>query len=59
MGDDSAAVRDKAMTAYARAEDRKQAFDAGFDVHLPKPVDINELLGIVERLGRLVSGDPQ
>jgi CheY-like chemotaxis protein len=48
-----------ALTAYARAEDRKQAFDAGFDVHLPKPVDINELLGIVERLGRVPSADPR
>jgi CheY-like chemotaxis protein len=39
-----------ALTAYARAEDRQAAFDAGFDIHLPKPVDINELLDLVERL---------
>ncbi|HMJ13478.1 MAG TPA: response regulator [Polyangiaceae bacterium] len=47
-----------ALTAYARAEDRTQAFEAGFDIHLAKPVDINELLGLVERLGRLALNDP-
>ncbi len=46
-----------ALTAYARAEDRKQAFDAGFDIHLPKPVDINELLALVQRVGRLPADD--
>ena len=45
-----------ALTAYARAEDRQQAFDAGFDIHLPKPVDINELLSLVQRLGRTGAG---
>jgi two-component system CheB/CheR fusion protein len=34
-----------ALTAYARAEDRKRAREAGFDYHLAKPVDAAKLLG--------------
>jgi len=35
------------MTGYGQAADRKRAQDAGFDLHLLKPVDaevLNELL---------------
>jgi CheY-like chemotaxis protein len=32
-----------ACTAYGRPEDRQRAFKAGFDVHLTKPVDLDEL----------------
>ena len=32
-----------ALTAYARAEDRKKALLAGFDLHVPKPIDAAEL----------------
>jgi CheY-like chemotaxis protein len=32
-----------ALTAYARPEDRAEAIDAGFQVHLPKPVEIDAL----------------
>jgi signal transduction histidine kinase/ActR/RegA family two-component response regulator len=32
-----------ALTAFARANDRKQAFEAGFHMHLAKPVDLGEL----------------
>ncbi|MCT7985542.1 PAS domain S-box protein [Laspinema sp. A4] len=39
-----------AVTAYARAEDRTRALKAGYDIHLPKPVDIAELIAVVERL---------
>lgn len=28
-----------ALTAYARSDQREQALEAGFDMHLPKPVD--------------------
>ena len=28
-----------AVTAYADAEDRLQALDAGYQLHLPKPID--------------------
>ena len=33
-----------ALTAYARAEDRKSALGAGFQFHVPKPVDPAELV---------------
>ena len=32
-----------ALTAYARAEDRKKALLAGFDLPVPKPIDAAEL----------------
>jgi CheY-like chemotaxis protein len=42
-----AALRDKvfliALTGYCKPEDRRQALDAGFDVHLKKPADLDEL----------------
>ncbi|MEO1618184.1 MAG: PAS domain S-box protein, partial [Planctomycetota bacterium] len=33
-----------AVTGYGRADDRKQALDAGFNLHLVKPVDPDELV---------------
>ncbi|HYG63141.1 MAG TPA: response regulator, partial [Thermoanaerobaculia bacterium] len=39
-----------ALTAYARAEDRIQAFAAGFQMHLAKPVDPDELVAVVTSL---------
>ena len=33
-----------ALTAYSRAEDRTRALRAGFNMHLPKPVEPSELL---------------
>jgi PAS domain S-box-containing protein len=39
-----------ALTAMARAEDRKQALLAGFKAHVPKPVDIEELLAVLNAL---------
>jgi CheY-like chemotaxis protein len=36
-------VRLIALTAYSRPEDRSQAFAAGFDFHLGKPADPEEL----------------
>jgi CheY-like chemotaxis protein len=39
-----------ALTAYARAEDAVRARRAGFDEHLAKPVDAEELLAAVKRL---------
>jgi CheY-like chemotaxis protein len=39
-----------ALTAYARAEDRRQALDAGFQVHISKPIEPFELAQMVENL---------
>jgi CheY-like chemotaxis protein len=32
-----------ALTAYARVEDRMQALRAGYQMHVPKPVELAEL----------------
>jgi CheY-like chemotaxis protein len=39
-----------ALTAYARIEDADQARAAGFQIHLPKPVDAAGLVDAVARL---------
>jgi CheY-like chemotaxis protein len=39
-----------ALTAYASAEDRKRSLPAGFQVHIPKPVDPAELVAAVASL---------
>jgi CheY-like chemotaxis protein len=39
-----------ALTAYARAEDRRRAIVAGFTTHLPKPVEPAELAVVVGNL---------
>lgn len=45
----SAPVFAVALTAYARAEDRAQALEAGFQVHVPKPVEPIELVQLIKR----------
>ena len=39
-----------ALSALASTEDRQHALDAGFQMHLPKPVDIDVLFSAVARL---------
>jgi signal transduction histidine kinase len=39
-----------ALTAYARAEDRLRALEAGYQTHLAKPIDPSELIATVARL---------
>jgi len=39
-----------ALTAYTRTEDRVQALNAGFQLHVPKPVDPTELVATVASL---------
>jgi len=39
-----------ALTAYARAEDRIRALAAGFQLHIPKPVNPEELVAVVANL---------
>jgi signal transduction histidine kinase len=41
-----------ALTAFAHAEDRIRALEAGFQIHAPKPVDADELVAIVASLGQ-------
>jgi two-component system, chemotaxis family, CheB/CheR fusion protein len=41
-----------ALTAFARPDDRERAFAAGFDEHMPKPVDIEILVAALLRLTR-------
>jgi CheY-like chemotaxis protein len=44
-----------ALTAYARAEDRMRALVAGFQLHVPKPVEPAELVTVVASLaGRAI-----
>jgi len=39
-----------AVTAYGRSEDRMRTISAGFNMHLPKPVDPAELVTVVRSL---------
>jgi signal transduction histidine kinase/ActR/RegA family two-component response regulator len=44
-----------ALTAYGRTQDRAMALTAGFNMHVPKPVDPGELTAIVATLARPTS----
>jgi PAS domain S-box-containing protein len=39
-----------ALTGYAAPEDGQRALDAGFQLHMPKPIDPAELLELIARL---------
>jgi CheY-like chemotaxis protein/two-component sensor histidine kinase len=41
-----------ALTAYARTEDRVKALIAGFQTHVPKPVEPAELVTVIASLGQ-------
>jgi CheY-like chemotaxis protein len=43
-----------AVTAYARAEDRARALAAGFQMHVPKPIDPDAFIAAVANLAGLV-----
>ncbi|HKQ69800.1 MAG TPA: response regulator [Polyangiaceae bacterium] len=48
-----------ALTAYSRAEDARRAFEAGFQRHVPKPVDPDTLVAQVAALaGRFTPARP-
>jgi len=47
-----------ALTAYAHAEDRRRALDAGFQMHLRKPFDQNELFSAISDLAKLSTTRP-
>ena len=39
-----------ALTAHARSEDRVRAFESGYQQHVAKPLDDNELALVIEQL---------
>jgi len=41
-----------ALTAYTRVEDRLKALRAGYDMHVPKPVELTELVAVAVSLTR-------
>lgn len=41
-----------ALTAYTRVEDRLQALRAGYDMHVPKPVELTELVAVAATVVR-------
>ncbi len=43
-----------ALTAYATVEDRVRLLSAGFQMHVPKPVDAAELVSVVANVARMV-----
>ena len=45
-----------ALTAYARVEDRTRALRAGFQLHVPKPVEPSELVAVVANLAKRGKG---
>jgi CheY-like chemotaxis protein len=47
-----------ALTAYARAEDRRHLLNAGFSMHVPKPLEPAELIAVVASLARFIHRDP-
>ena len=47
QGGDISAV---ALTAYTRMEDRTRALLAGFNTHVPKPIEPVELLAVIASL---------
>ena len=45
------AIKAIAYTAYASEEDRLRVLSAGYQVHLAKPLDFDELLAVVKHFG--------
>ncbi|HEX6043335.1 MAG TPA: ATP-binding protein [Pyrinomonadaceae bacterium] len=41
-----------ALTAYTRVEDRLQSLRAGYDMHVPKPVELTELVAVAASVAR-------
>ncbi len=46
-----------ALTAYARAEDQRRVLDAGFQMHVAKPLEATRLVAVVKQLARRGSAD--
>jgi PAS domain S-box-containing protein len=50
MRSTNSTVRSIALTAYAGEEDRKLAAEAGYNSHIPKPITLAELIGVINKL---------
>jgi CheY-like chemotaxis protein len=48
-----------AVTGYAQPEDRARAHEVGFDLHLTKPVDPEELRRVLERAAHELGAVPR
>ena len=49
------------LTGYTTGDDRRRALDAGFNMHLSKPIEPNELVAVAGSLGRMaraLKGNP-
>jgi len=49
----AATIPAAALTAFAREEDRQEALEAGFQMHLTKPIDAGALIAAVATLGHV------
>jgi two-component system CheB/CheR fusion protein len=47
-----------ALTGFGRPQDRKQALAAGFDEHLVKPAELDEIEALIARLAGDPAGEP-
>ncbi|HKY22977.1 MAG TPA: CHASE domain-containing protein [Vicinamibacterales bacterium] len=56
LSSDIARIPAIALTAFARAEDRTRAIEAGYDMHLAKPVELSELQAAVAELVQANAG---
>ena len=52
-GDNTRHIKLIALTGYGLAEDQRRVLEAGFDMHLVKPVDINRLLEAITQCAAL------
>jgi CheY-like chemotaxis protein len=56
---DGGAIPAIAVTGLASREDARSALTAGFQEHLPKPLQLDKLLETVARLGRPALGSSE
>ena len=45
-----------ALTGWGQDDDRRRSIEAGFDEHLVKPVDLQRLMRLMQRVGSTRAG---